>query len=34
MRAIISKTDYTIKYLEMYLQRFEKKLLQISEILF
>lgn len=34
MQAIISKTNNTMKYLDMYLQRFEKKLLQISEILF
>lgn len=34
MQAIISKTSTTMKEIEIYIQKFEQKMLQISKILF
>jgi len=34
MKALILKTDSTIRYVEIYIQKFEKKMLQISELIF
>ena len=34
MKDLILKRDSTIKYIEIYMQKFEEKMLQISELIF
>jgi len=34
MKTLILKTDSTMKYVEIYMQKFERKMLQLSEFIF